>query len=232
MIINSISNTELTFYKCNDFIAETDSGAQITNKAVFLMKSNLNNSYFSDNKVINKVTVSFNVSTIANKSSRLYCYYGDTDYIGSDITYNDLSNKSIIDFAKIDKSVTNISFNVTDIYSKWDRNSIENFGVYFGNNSTNKYTLSNPTITIEYTSCGYDDINQTYHSVDLGNAGQVIINDYTNTLTLNQNLAGIELNLMGVDLTKYLTSSNKNINTSCRPNSTLNYNGSVKLYNN
>lgn len=231
-LIGSISNDALQFYKCNNYITELDSKIKITGKAVFLMKPNISELYFSNNKIINKVTISFAISEKDDSGSRLYCYYGDTDYVNSSLKYSNLSSKAIIDFCKIEANTSRVSFNITDIYSKWDRNTIENNGIYFGNNSGNEYALSNPIITIDYTQCGYDDINQTYHNIDLGNAGQVLINDYTNTLTLKQNLAGIDLNLMGVDLTKYLTFSNDGINNSCGPNSTLNYNSSVKLYNN
>lgn len=231
-LISSISSDALQFYKCNNYITELDNKIKINGKAVFLMKPTISELYFSNNKIINKVTISFDVSEKNNRKSRLYCYYGDTDYINNNLTYNDLSSKAIIDFCKIETNTSRVSFNITDIYSKWDRNTIENNGIYFGNNSGNAYALSNPIITIDYTQCGYDDINQTYHNIDLGNAGQVLINDYANTLTLKQTLAGIDLNLMGVELTKYLTSSCQEINNSCGPNSTLNYNSSVKLYNN
>lgn len=230
--ISSISNDILTFYKCNENITKTDHGIKINSKAVFIMKTNINELYFSNNKVINKVTISFDLSGKNNKNSRLYCYYGDNDYIEKNILYTNLSSKNIIDFCKIEGNVSKVSFNITDIFSKWDRDTIEKNGIYFGNNNSNEYILSNPTISIEYTQNGYDDINQTYHNIDLGNAGQVLINDCTNTLTLKQNLAGIDLSLMGVELTKYLTSSNDKINSTCGPNSTLNYNSFLKLYNN
>lgn len=235
--IKSISNDILKYYKCNELIDEADGKAKIKGKAVFLMKSNIRELYFSNNKIINNVTISFDVSSKSNRNSRLYCYYGDNDYINGNISYNDLSSKTMIDLYKIEGNISGdnilkVSFDITDIFSKWDRGSIENNGIYFGNNSGNTFYLSNPTITIDYTPCGYDDINQTYHNIDLGNAGQMLINDCTNTITLKQKLAGIDLNLMGVELTKYLTSSNDGLNSTCGPNSTMNYNSYVKLYNN
>ncbi len=235
---SNVSQNTFDFFACNLHVNLLSSSNGInlnTNneKGIFLMKPNISELYFSNNRVINKVTVSFNVSGYTKRQeARLYCYYGDNAYTNESLSYDDLSSKQVVDLCNVNKGTTQIFFNITEIYSKWDRNTIENNGIYFGSNSNNPYTLSNPTITIEYTSCGYDDINQTYHNIDLGNAGQVLINDYTNTLTLKQNLAGIDLNLMGVDLTKYLTFSNDGINSSCGPNSTLNYNSSVKLYNN
>ena len=235
---SNISQNTFNFFACNSYVNLLPSSNGInlnTNneKGVFLMKPNISELYFSNNRVINKVTVSFNVSGYTKKQeARLYCYYGDNAYTNESLSYEDLSSKQVLDLCYVNKGTTQIFFNITEIYSKWDRNTIENNGIYFGSNSNNPYTLSNPTITIEYTSCGYDDINQTYHNIDLGNAGQILINDYTNTFTLKQNLAGIDLNLMNVELTKYLTSSSDGLNSTCGPNSTINYNSSVRLYNN
>lgn len=236
-LIKPISTDNLKFYKCNSKITDNnpedqnDTAININGNAVFLMKTNLAETYSSQNKVINKVTIEFDVSNYKKKKdSRLYCYYGDNDWVYKDI--ENVENNSFIDYCPVTDKTNKVSFNITDIYSKWDRDTIDNEGVYFYNNVTTSYHLFNPSIVVKYTQYGYDDINQTYHNIDLGNAGQVLINDCTNTLTFKQNLAGIDLSLMGVELTKYLTSSNDTLNSTCGPNSTLNYNSFVKLYNN
>lgn len=205
--VENISQGDLFFYTCNQYVSLlSENGVKVNvadsqgeiDKGVFLLKGNVNNSYFSSNKIINKVTISFEVEGYKNsrQNTILYCYYGDDNYLSSNIEYGKLSEKHMIDLCNIQKGTTQISFNITEIYSKWDRNSIENQGMYFGSSSTVQYSLSNPTIIIDYSPCGYEDLNQTYHNIDLGTAGEILINDYTNTLTLKQNLAGIDLNLI------------------------------------
>ncbi len=102
-----------------------------------------------------------------------------------------VANDKLIDAQAI-KTANNYKWNITDLYSTWDRENDSNNG--FVLTTTSNYcrlTLSSLCISVRYKNLDETDLDSTYHTVDMGRAGTVYINDITNTVKVEQDILNI-----------------------------------------
>lgn len=136
------------------------------------------------------------------KSVNVYAYnvlnYNDTMSLKDEVGISE----SILDYSSV-KSLSNYAFDITSSYMKWEKGLTENNGIALTTTSSNNITVNKCYITRQYKIIDLYDEDFTYHTVDLGRAGKLYINDYTNTISLVRDEISIDGNIMPVDLVRY-----------------------------
>lgn len=136
------------------------------------------------------------------KNVNVYAYnvvnYDDTMLLKDEVEISD----GILDYSSI-KSLSNYAFDITSSYMKWEKGLAENNGIALTTTASNNITVNKCYITRQYKIIDLYDENFTYHTVDMGRAGKLYINDYTNTVSLVRDEIGIDGNIMPVELVRY-----------------------------
>lgn len=149
------------------------------------------------------------------KSSRssvnVYAYpvIENIDIDSSDLTVNvsngldlDIMKDEVLDFAQVG-NLADYSFDITSTYMKWEKGLMDNFGLAFSTSSSSGITVNQCYLVRQYKIIDSYDTDFTYHTVDMGRAGKVYINDYTNAVTLVRNELSIDNNVLPVEIIRY-----------------------------
>ncbi len=153
----------------------------------------------------------------------------DDEYITSDsILYDEATT---IDTSTITESAPGeYSFDITDLFIKWEKGSKNNYGIAVKTDDTGKANIGGCYITRIYKTIDSLDTDFTYHTVDMGRAGTVYINDYTNSIVLARNELGLEGNVMPVELIRYFDFSKSYATTNpSGEGARWNYESSLKM---
>lgn len=126
----------------------------------------------------------------------------DTSLVKNDLGLSDELD-DILDIAAI-KSISNYAFDVTDAYIKWEKGLEDNYGIAFTTSATSSIYIYSCYLVREYKIFDLYDSEFSYHTVDMGRAGKVYLNDYTNTVMITRNELGIESNVFPVTITRFL----------------------------
>lgn len=136
------------------------------------------------------------------KSVNVYAYnvlnYDNTMSLKDEVEISD----GILDFSSV-KSLSNYAFDITSSYMKWEKGLTENNGIALTTTASTNITVNKCYITRQYKIVDIYDENFTYHTVDMGRAGKLYINDYTDTVSLVRDEIGLDGNIMPVDLVRY-----------------------------
>lgn len=131
----------------------------------------------------------------------------DVNYtLGSTIADGQMAlqkNDRIEDYHEI-SSTANYEFDITDICSKWERGIEKNNGVVLSFDGTSgMIRIGGYTFARKYRIFSELDEGFSYHSVDMGKAGTVYINDYTNTVLLKRDEMGLGGETMPITISRY-----------------------------
>src|SRR5699024_192731 len=110
---------------------------------------------------------------------------------------------SILDFQQITSS-GNSRWDITDAYLKWEKGIYDNNGIAFVAKSNCRFQIEQCSMIRHYKVLDMYDSDFTYHSIDMGRAGTVYINDFTNTVLIKRNELNIDGNILPVDLVRYI----------------------------
>ncbi len=164
----------------------------------------------SDIKKLNNTQTTINCKIFLNckslLTSEIYAYNvsSEIDLSKSDLIKSDISiSNTILDFASV-RATSDYAFDITDSYIKWEKGLENNFGIVFTTTSAFNTTIYGCYITRQYRIFDSYDTDYSYHTVDMGRAGTVYINDYTNTVLIKRNELGIDGNIMPVELVRLL----------------------------
>lgn len=151
----------------------------------------------------------------------------DTYIYGVDTWSNNYENMTISDtvysIAKINTDST-YAYDITHLFNKWERGKEANTGFAYLDANTSNLSVSNPCLVINYIDTASHSLDCTYHSVNLGSAGIIYINDVTNCFTLKQKILNYSYNGK-TDLSIYRTydSADAGINNLSGIKSTFNF---------
>lgn len=184
-----------------------------------------------ENKVLISAILSTNIETNNTNNNRPLYIKHVTSEITSTTTYNDINSYSDIYYKKYDKTITEYTFDITDIYSKWERGNATNYGVALTGSGLRGAPLqiNTPILSIRYKDVTANDASFTYHTLDLGRAGILSINDVTNAFKIEQTIAGIDCSLLPVSLIKTIYSTNFSLDSYANVSSEWNYNYSLSV---
>lgn len=151
----------------------------------------------------------------------------DTYIYGVDTWSNNYENMTISDtvysIVKINTDST-YAYDITHLFNKWERGKEANTGFAYLDANTSNISVSNPCLVINYIDTASHSLDCTYHSVNLGSAGIIYINDVTNCFTLKQKILNYSYNDK-TDLSIYRTydSTDAGINNLSGIKSTFNF---------
>ena len=162
--------------------------------------------YGSANK--NQITIDcqLHVDCQNPTSGKIYAYgiKNNWNVSNNDLKSTDIQlDSGIIDFSTISTIPDIYTWDITDIYLNWEKGLVENNGIALKSISTAKANIGGCYITRQYKLIDSYDSDFTYHSFDMGRAGKVYVNDYTNTVLLARNEMGFDSNILPVELYRY-----------------------------
>ena len=114
----------------------------------------------------------------------------------------------IIDEREISES-GNFNVDLTDISNKWDLGNTENNGIVIrmvtdNRGKTEYFSLYNFLFEVNYTIADKNDLDFTYHTVDMGNAGTFYVNNYTNSIFAENTLLDIRSNVLPITMSRFV----------------------------
>lgn len=177
------------------------------------------------NKILLSATFNVNITTNQRNNNRPLYLKNITSEADS-TSYTTINSCKNIYYKLYNNSKTEYSFDVTDIYSKWERGLADNHGVALVGSGIKGTGLEITSIilSITYKDVSANDSSFTYHTLDLGKAGVLSINDVTNAFKLEQTIAGIDCSLLPVTLTKTIDSAKFSLDSYANVSSEWNYN--------
>lgn len=146
--------------------------------------------YHDQNKLVVRAMIdmectvkkSISISTIDLKE-KTGSWDENTDFSSADFT-----NEHILDSVSCPSSGS-YSWDLTDLYVKWDKNVVTNNGfVLVVSSKKSNVTIKSMCITVIYRAIDETDIESTYHTVDMSRAGTFYVNDLTGTVKLEQDI--------------------------------------------
>ena len=159
----------------------------------------------------NEVTISANITldlTVSGSTPGLLYAYENTasmaNVTDSDYnTFNYISNRDghLVDLNTISSS-DEYDFNITDIYNRWGKGIITNNGLTFITSSDYTAEIEDAFVTRRYKTVNPFDKDSTYHTVDMGMAGTVYIDDFTNSMVLARSEIGFSNGSLPVEITR------------------------------
>lgn len=159
-----------------------------------LIKSSLVGKYANKNRLITYAGLSAecSVTLLNNETSIPVRVCEETGEWTEESEIDDLDlgasfNSRIMDLLALTTSKT-YTWDITDLYSRWDRGVTDNNGIFMMHDSTSNLIISRPCIVVRYIEVEENDLDFTYHSVDMGAAGTLHINDCTNAIRIEQEL--------------------------------------------
>lgn len=212
--VNCVGNASYTNSKYN----------LLSNGALVIKPSEITR-FSMANQVLLSATLSVSISESQRNNSRpLYLKHITSEDDSS--TYAAINTCKNIYYKLYDKTKSEYSFDITDIYSKWERDIVDNNGVALVGSGIkgNGFEITSVILSISYKDVSANDSSFTYHTLDLGRAGVLSINDVTNAYKLEQTIAGLDCSLLPVTLTKTIDSAKFSLNSYANVSSEWNYN--------
>ena len=195
--------------------------------SVFYTKLNSVGTYISNDYLV--------TSAFLSVDCRLLSENGTTSKLYPITSWN--TNNMSINNQRIlcERSITSggsYSFNITDIFNKWERGQENNSGIAFSVNNKRRLSASNPCIIVRYIDADSAELDFTYHSLDLNNSGQAYINDVTNNYTLKQELLNYKYNKTDLSIYRTYDSAASDVNNYSGFKSTFNFESKLTVYSN
>ena len=118
------------------------------------------------------------------------------------------ANNPILDYNSVDSSGRYV-WDITSEYIKWETGEISNNGLLL-TIGTSTTTIYNGILRRQYRVIDDNDLGFTYHDVDMGRAGTLFINDYTNVPYLVRDELALDGNIMPVSVTRFINTGVEN----------------------
>lgn len=166
------------------------------------------------------------------RSGSLYAYQISDSFDINDETLNKNKVKhynSILDFQQI-TSTGNSRWDITDAYLKWEKGIYDNNGIAFVAKSNCRFQIEQCSMIRHYKVLDMYDSDFTYHSIDMGRAGTVYINDFTNTVLIKRDELGIDGNILPVNLVRYIDlNGNSSVGNPYGKDTRYNYESGIRM---
>ncbi len=99
------------------------------------------------------------------------------------------------------------SIDITDTCNQWDLGNLANHGIVIrpiieDRQLTDYFSIYNYAYEVYYKVVDKNDLDFTYHIIDMGEAGTVYINNYTNSILAENTLINIDSNVLPITLSR------------------------------
>lgn len=118
------------------------------------------------------------------------------------------ANNPILDYNSVDSSGRYV-WDITSEYTKWETGAKANNGLLL-TIGTSTTTIYNGILRRQYRVIDDNDLGFTYHDIDMGRAGTLYINDYTNVPYLVRDELALDGNIMPVSVTRFINTGVEN----------------------
>lgn len=204
--ITQISKTNRLFVRIPDSLVSYSNTNQITlNQNLFVELSE--NSVNKQTKTGILYGYGILEDWIINDEQKLTAYRFDEEsqtYLFKQVGPNSIEHEtSVTDNFVFTKNDTIGCLDITEICVKWSKKLLDNNGIIIKPDNTSKTTIGNCYLTRRYIVVDAYDTDFTYHSIDMGKAGQVLVNDFTNTMTIQRNEMYYPTGKMPINLYRY-----------------------------
>ena len=183
--------------------------------------------YTAKNQVINSAYLNFSRAEIDNPIETLVTIYeGDENVTSSNINFL----KIIDEFTAT--SINEYSVDITNLYAKWDIDATPFYGVVLRARGNDFFTIRNAYFEVYFEEIDWNDTDYTYRTIDLGDAGLLSINNYTNTILLENKLFKLDSKVFPVCLSRINDSANPNTSGSAGFGFTWNIESTISVSGN
>ena len=200
------------------------------NQAMFvkLPQIMLNSSIFA--QVTTSCRIRINYQCRTNGDIYAYQMANDCDVNSDVLRWDDLEYfDGILDYQQITSSGYNY-WDITDAYLKWENNIFENYGIVFIPQGRTNITVEQCSMVRQYKVIDMYDSDFTYHSIDMGRAGTIYINDFTNTVLIKRDELSLEGNILPVDLVRYIDlNGNSSVGNPYGKDTRYNYESGIRM---
>ncbi len=205
----------------------------VDNGQYFAVKPENLHYYLSNNKLVVYAGISVACTVSSISQSNVYEVTSSWSNNGT-IPSFDGNNVLAVQTLPVTQVSQTYSWNITDLYSRWDRGEIENNGVAIKNEYTNgSFTVLNPCLIVRYIEVESNDLDFTYHSYDMSKAGVLYVNDATTTFRIDQKLIGLKYANYEFNVSRsYDSADNSPLDNVAGVGMKFNYESSLSLYNN
>lgn len=211
-------------------------GVIFTGEPVVLVKPTSIDEYIFRNRAIIDARLSvYCTPTISNNAT--YAYVSeetavwDAETSADDYDFDSVIDKRIMDYKAIDATGT-YTWDITDIYSRWERGITENNGLILYGSTSSMITMNNFCFIVIYKDVSPLDNDFTYHTTDMDRAGTLYINDFSNTVTIEQDILNIENSVLPISIKRSFSSVNPSFSAGAGIGFSWNYDSSIVLTNN
>ena len=159
--------------------------------------------YLDHNKIILKAFVSAECICNDNHVSSEVRLYERTEHWNDNTDFCNYvldETRPILDAHTIDTNGT-YSWDITDVYTQWDKGIKTNNGFVLGTPSEScNISLSSICLLIVYRDIDETDTESTYHTIDMNRAGTVFVNHLTSTVKVQQDIITIPSSVLPISL--------------------------------
>ena len=212
---------------------ETEMGYSLPCDGALIIKPTTITKFSEANRVLLLASLTVNIgSDSSNDNVALYIKSLSSEANAS-TSYSVINNEDSVFAKNYLSSITQYDFDITGMYSKWERGNLNNYGVALVCPDADDFApitvTSTPFLSLRYKDVDANDSSFTYHTLDLGRAGILSINDITNAFKLEQTIAGLECSMLPVTLTRTIASSNFSLDSYANVSSEWNYGYSLVI---
>lgn len=142
--------------------------------------------------------------------------------------YNVFSDSGEVYFDCVNvTSSGNFTWNITELYNLWERGEAENNGVILSALDEGVVTITTGYFVINYREISPLDENFSHYSIDMGRAGTVYINEFTNDIVIVRDDLSIDGNVMPVSISSMYYNNNISSISQYGNNWSFNYSSSL-----
>ena len=236
----SVSNAQTLTYGVTINTLDSDpalgGGVVFTGEPVVLVKPTSIDEYIFRNRAIIDARLSVYCTTTSSNNAT-YAYVSeettawDSETSADDYDFDSVIDKRMMDYKAIDTTGT-YTWDVTDIYSRWERGITDNNGLILYGSTSSVITMNNFCFIVIYKDVSPLDNDFTYHTTDMDRAGTLYINDFSNTVTIEQDILNIENSVLPISIKRSFSSVNPSFSAGAGIGFSWNYDSSIVLTNN
>lgn len=187
--------------------------------SLWVMPYNLSNTFEGFQVSTISAKVNINCQFASSGSVKIYAYEALSDWdtsINYSLSLNsfntnppasnaDLKVQNKVLDANIINQTSVYSWDVTDTYCKWEKGIDENNGIVFTSKNNSKAVyVGGCTFSRRFRIIDETDTNFDYKTVNMGRAGNISVNEFTNTIKITRDEIGVYDELLPVSISRII----------------------------
>lgn len=178
--VTNIGNDDSSF---SSSVIVNASGCSVSNGVITLVRGSALvakpaeiKNYHDQNKLVVHATVDMNCTVNTNGAATIELKEKTGSWTeNTNFASTSFSNDHVLDSCTCSTS-GQYSWDLTDLYSKWDKNVLDNNGFVLAVSSRkSNVTINNLCVTVIYRNVDETDMLSTYHTIDMSRAGKLYI---------------------------------------------------------